>query len=397
MPTRTADDTSVDSAPLLRLVTVCSLTLVMGTSLQSSLVPLLPRFADEHALTASQLAVIAGAYSVGILAAAIPTAKLVGRHGAKPVLSAAVAALVVSALVLVVDDGPSALMASRFIQGLAGCMVWGAAFPWVAEMTPAHRRGQLLGVLLSAGVAGGLVGPVVPLVAGTIGSRPTFAALALGSTLTLLACLRLPAPPRHPGRRKGVGRPRLLGWTVVVGGWLVVLVGMIVGMSQVLGALRMDSVGAGTTVIAALMVTATACQAALSPLAGLASDRLGPTRPIQAGLVVLACVLVGFTAPVTSQAQFVVILLTLCTSTLVWGPAVALMSSAARSGGVGQGAVFAVVNLAWAIGTLVGTAGSGLVSTASAAGTATSALGAVALVSVGVVALLRRDQVSQSR
>ncbi len=394
-PAIAAESSATTTAPLLRLVTVCSSILFVGTALQSSLVPLLPRLALENALTAGQLAVIAGAYSTGILLGAVPAAVLVGRHGAKPVLSVAVGALVVSAMILVVDDRPATLVTSRFVQGVAGCMVWGAAFPWVAEMTPLSRRGRLLGVLLSAGVAGGLVGPLVPLIAGAVGSRPTFAALALASAVTLIACLRLPAPPRQPSGHTGVRRPKHAGGTVALGAWLVILVGTTVGMSQVLGALRMDSVGASTALIAMLLVTATACQAVISPLAGLASDRFGPTRPIHVGLVALACALVAFTLPGTSHMQFAIVLLTLCTSTLVWGPAVALMSSAARSDGGGQGVVFAVVNLAWAIGTLVGTAGSGLVGAADGAVVATTVLAVMALASVALVTALHRgDHVS---
>jgi predicted MFS family arabinose efflux permease len=113
-----------------------------------------------------------------------------------------------------------------------------------------------------------------------------------------------------------------------------------------------------------MLITATAFQAVLNPVTGLATDRFGPTRLIPVGLIAMAATLAVFTLPHTPPAQFVVVLLSLCSCTLVWGPAVTLMSSASRAAGLQQGAVFAVVNLAWAIGTLSGSAGSGIISSA---------------------------------
>ena len=256
---------------------------------------------------------------------------------------------------------------ARFVQGGAACMVWGSALPWVAEIVPPRRRGRVTGLLLSAGVAGGLLGPLVPLAVDRVGHHTVFVALAVATSLIGLACTRLPAPPERT-TGPGLGALNALGGSghlgrVLLGGWLVVIAGVVAGTSQVMGALRMHSVGGSTGVIAGLMITATACQTVLNPLVGLATDRIGHARPIGIGLAALAVALIAFTRPGTTATQLLVVLLALCSTSLVWCPAVALMSAAAREAGLDQSGVFAVVNLAWATGTLLGSAGSGVSAT----------------------------------
>lgn len=356
---------------------VCAATLMIGTVLQSSLIPLLPRLAHQSHLGTTLLAIVAGAYSAGILLAALPTGVLVARFGPQRVLTSAVAMLAGSTYLIALDSGPVALIISRLLQGVAGCMVWGSAFPWVADIAPAHRQGRATGILLSAGVAGGLVGPSVPLVVDAIGHRATFTALGVVATVICLACLRLPGA-EPSSAVAGATSGREVRALVALGGWLVVVVGVVVGTCQVMGALRIDAAGGSTTTIAALLTAATACQTVLNPLVGLATDRLGHAPPIGFGLVAVTVTLLAFTLPRTAGVQVVIVLLTLCSTTLVWCPAVALMSSAAREIGLHQGTVFAVVNLAWASGTLLGAAGSGIVSSDGHQGFATVALAVVA-------------------
>mgnify|MGYP003333352274 FL=1 len=371
-----------------RVLVVCSAALVLGTVLQSSLFPRLPHIAEQQDLSPGVLALVAGASSVGIFVAAVPAGLLVARYGARAVLSGAAALLAVSALVLVVDEGAVGLISSRLAQGVAGSMSWGAAFPWVADVAPAARRARLLGTLIGAGTVGGLVGPVVPLVGEAVGFAPVYASIAFAACVVCLACLRLPAP-RHEeaGAPEESGRSSL--GVVLGGGWLVVLAGVVVGLNQVLGSLRLDHVGASAAQIAGVLVLATLGQTLLGPVAGAVTDRYGAARPIVTGLVSMAMVLLAYTTPTTTAVQAGVVLLCMYATTVMWGPAVALMSAAARAGGMTQGAVFSLANLAWATGTFVGTGGGGAAGRAGHDAALVAGIAFAALVTAGGIVLTR--------
>ncbi|UUW91430.1 MFS transporter [Pimelobacter simplex] len=377
-----------------RVLVVCSSALVLGTVLQSSLFPRLPHIAQEQHLSPGVLALVAGASSVGIFVAAVPAGLLVARYGARAVLAAAAAVLALSAVLLVVDEGAAGLISSRLAQGIAGSMSWGAAFPWVADVAPAARRARLLGTLIGAGTVGGLVGPVVPLVGEAVGFAPVYAGIALASCVVCLACLRLPPPPRHESARARGAAGRSSYGVVLAGGWLVVLAGAVVGLNQVLGSLRLDHVGASAAQIAGVLVLATLGQTLLGPVAGTITDRYGAARPITTGLLLVAVVLLAYTAPTTTVVQAVVVLLCMYATTIMWGPAVALMSAAARAAGMTQGAVFALANLAWATGTFVGTGGGGAAGRSGHESTLVVAVAVTALVTGGGIVLVRRRRVS---
>jgi predicted MFS family arabinose efflux permease len=247
----------------------------------------------------------------------------------------------------------------------------------------------MLGTLIGAGTVGGLVGPVVPLVGEQVGFPVIYAGIALISCLTCAACLMLPAPRREV-RGRSSDAHRTSYSIVVAGGWLVVLAGVVVGLNQVLGSLRLGHIGASAAQIAGVLVVATLGQTLLGPIAGAITDRYGAALPIVTGLLMMAVVLLTFTTPTTVPAQAVIVLLCMYATTVMWGPAVALMSTAARAAGMSQGAVFAVANLSWATGTFIGTAGGGAAGRAGHESTLVVVIALAALVTAGGLVVTRR-------
>jgi hypothetical protein len=73
------------------------------------------------------------------------------------------------------------------------------------------------------------------------------------------------------------------------------------------------------------------------------------------------------------------------------------MSDGAVSSGLPLGILFAVVNLAWALGNMAGTAGSGLVAAASDDGVATRAAALMALPVLGAVVVAHARHVRRRR
>ena len=377
-----------------RLVATCSVSIAVGALLQISVVPLLPDLAVQHDLDGTGVALVAGSYSAGVLLAAVPTGWMVSTRGSRFTMAAANALLVAAALVLVVSNGPEALFVSRLLQGLSGSMMWGAAFPWVAEEAPPQRVGRSIGVLIAASVVGGMAGPMLPAVLAQVGYRPVFLALALMSAAAFAGCMCTPVRTNRAPTSQRMGRARWRdAWT---GCWLLVLAGLATGSAQVLGALRLGTMNASAFEIGAIVVVVAILQAALSPVVGRWSDSAGSRSPILLGLSLLGPSCVAMVVPSTIPWQALAIVATSCLASLITGPTLVFLSHSARRSDVQQGTAFVAVNLAWSAGTFLGNAGSGLVSQSAvlfwiAAFTASTMLASVGLLVFRPVSSLGRE------
>jgi MFS family permease len=146
---------------------------------------------------------------------------------------------------------------------------------------------------------------------------------------------------------------------VAAGMWLVAVPGLLFGCLGVLVPLRLDRLGASGAAIAACFLVAAAGEAVISSFAGWLSDRQGRMSPMRIGLALSAGLTVLLPLPDTA---FLLALATVIASTaygLFWAPSMALLSDGAEAAGLDQGYAFALVNLAWAVGQVVGSAGGG--------------------------------------
>jgi len=93
-------------------------------------------------------------------------------------------------------------------------------------------------------------------------------------------------PQTHVPKAQGAGqvwaavrRPEVLRAM-----WLVTLPALAFGALNVVGSLRLDSLGAGTAAVAITFLVAAGVEALMSPLVGRVSDRRGRLLPVRAGL-----------------------------------------------------------------------------------------------------------------
>jgi predicted MFS family arabinose efflux permease len=171
-------------------------------------------------------------------------------------------------------------------------------------------------------------------------------------------------PERGPGLRglvRALGRP-----AVLAGFWLFTLPAIFAGAIEVLAPLRLDELGASGAAIGAIFLAAAAVEAAVSPVSGRASDRHGRLAPIRIGLfgaVVMAPLL---PLPGTVLLVAVAVLLAIGALGVLWAPAMAMLSEASERAGLYQGVAFALSNLAWSVGILIGAGGGGALADATA-------------------------------
>ena len=143
------------------------------------------------------------------------------------------------------------------------------------------------------------------------------------------------------------------------------LAGLAFGVVDVLAPLRLSQLGAMALVIGATFLASAAIEAALSPVAGLRSDRRGALFPIRLSLA--GGVVVSLLAPLLAPAPLLIALLIIGMPAYgtLFTPATSLLSAGAHRLGLNQGLAFGLGNLAWASGQAFAAAASGVVAQAT--------------------------------
>jgi predicted MFS family arabinose efflux permease len=152
---------------------------------------------------------------------------------------------------------------------------------------------------------------------------------------------------------------------VLAGFWIFTLPALFSGTIEVLVPLRMDELGVAGATIGAVFLLSAAVEAVVSPLAGAFSDRAGRLAPIRTGLIGAMVMAVVLPLPHTAVLVGLTVVLTFTALATFWAPGMAMLSEAADNAGLDQAFGFAISNLAWALGHLVGAGVGGAVADAT--------------------------------
>lgn len=340
-----------------RLVLLVSSIVLVDTMFYAVVAPLLPTYTDELGLSKAAAGILAAAYPAGTLLGALPSGLLAAKVGAKPTVLLGLGLLAASTLTFGFAQDVVLLDGARLVQGLGGACSWAGGLAWLVEAAPPDRRGELIGTALGAAIAGALIGPVVGAVAEATAREAVFSSVVVLAGALAAWAWRTPGTGRPPSQPLSVLTAAVRSTPVATAMWLVALPAFAFGMVAVLGALRLDDLGAGSAVVGATFLLAAAVEAVVSPVVGRVSDRRGRLVPIRAGLLAAALVLSVLTLPRQVGVLASVIVATSAALGAFWAPAMAMLSDAADSARLQQGLAFALVNLAWALGQV---AGSGL-------------------------------------
>jgi MFS family permease len=345
------------------LVVLCAIVFV-DTTFYAVVAPLLPHYADDLDLSKASAGILLAAYPAGTLAAALPSGLLAARIGPRRTVIVGLALLGVSSIAFAFARDVVVLDAARFIQGVAGACSWGGSLAWLVSEAPAERRGELIGTVFAASIGGSLLGPVLGAIAGAVGTRPVFGAQAAAAVALTIVAIRMRggAAGEAGGTtlRATIAAPR-----VRLGMWLVVIPGLGFGVIDVLVPLRLDHLGAGQAGVAATFLIAAVGEGTLSPVVGRVADRHGALRPIRAGLVAAALLVLLIPLPTVALLCSLLMILATAAFGTFWAPSMSLLSESAEAVGAHQGLAFGLVNLAWAVGMVSGAAGGGALAKAT--------------------------------
>ncbi|MCL2419030.1 MAG: MFS transporter [Conexibacteraceae bacterium] len=374
-----------------RLLLVVSAAVLLDTLFYAVITPLLPQLTHELRLSKLSAGLLTAAYPAGMLAASLPGGALAVRRGPRFTVIAGLILLVVSTVGFGLLNSAGGLGIARFVEGIGGAFSWSGGLAWIVNATSPARRGAVMGRALGISIAGSLFGPAIGALASAIGRAGLFCALAAVASLLLIPIMGLSDVREASLSEQPVSAVvRVLRRPAIARSmWLMLLPAIISGLLNVLGPLRLHSLGAGARVIGATFLLSAALEAAITPAAGNFSDRHGRVLPLRAGLIGVAATIGCFTLPANQYVLALLLIVIAAVLGVFWAPAMALVSDAAEAHGIDQGHAAALMNLAWAAGQIVGSAG---------AGAAGKAFGdAVPVLATTVLALLTLAVVRGSR
>ena len=150
MPKTTVIGRNLMASPSLAhrrgFLVLCGLVLVVDTIFFTTVMPLLPYYADRFGLSAAEVGFVGGAYPGGGALIAIPAGIVATRIGAKPSLLVGLAVMALASVWLgQLADGPELILA-RFVQGIGSTIAWISAFAWLLARVPAQQRGAAIGL-----------------------------------------------------------------------------------------------------------------------------------------------------------------------------------------------------------------------------------------------------------
>jgi MFS family permease len=349
-----------------RLFLLVAAVVLVDMAFFAAIAPLLPHYADELDLSKTAAGVLTASYAAGTLLGSIPGGWLTMRVGVKPTLLLGLVLLAVTSIVFGFATNIVLLDAARFVQGVGGACSWAAGMAWLTAVAPAERRGELIGSALAAAIVGTLLGPVLGGTATETSPEAVFG--GVGVVALALAAWAWAMPGVAPGERTGLDAlvRALRRPAVATAFWLFLLPAMFAGVIEVLGPLRLDRLGASGVAIGIVFLLAAAVEAALSPLTGRLSDRRGRLAPIRIGLAGGAATALLLPLPQSAFLMALVLVASVAALGAFWAPAMAFVSDASEAVGLDQGFGFALSNIAWAGGMVLGGAGGGALAEATA-------------------------------
>jgi MFS family permease len=374
--------------PMRRLLLLVGAIVLVDTMFFSAITPLLPHYAARFDLSKTGAGILSGSYAAGAVIGTVPSGWLATRAGSRRTALVGLVLMAISSVGFAFGHTFWLLSALRFVDGVGGACAWAGGMGWLLAATPAEQRGATIGTAMSAALAGVLLGPVVGAVAQGIGPELPFTTIGAFAGLLAVVALRMPAPPviATASRPYSVAaRDR----RVRTGALLVLVPALVYGTVEVLAPLALDRLGASGLAIGATFLAAAAIEGVGQIGVGRATDRVGRGLPIRVGFMGTILCLLLLPLPGVAWLLAIPVVLVCVFSGIVNTPAMTLLSDGVEGIGLDYGLGFAIVNLVWGGGQVVGAVGSGTLAAATSDTAAYLLLAAICTLTLLTAARLR--------
>src|ERR1700761_6146786 len=175
-----------------RILLLASAMVFLDLTFFTAIAPLLPTYKEELHLSGAQAGILSAAYAAGTLAASLPAGYVASRFGPRRTVILGLCTLGLVSLLFGFLKSAWPLDAARFVQGIAGALIWSGALTWLINSYPEEKRGQVIGTALGTAVAGSLLGPVLGAPAASIGTEVVFGSVLVVALALALIASRTP-------------------------------------------------------------------------------------------------------------------------------------------------------------------------------------------------------------
>ncbi len=342
-----------------RILFLTGAIVLVDTLFFSALTPLLPHYAHTLGLGKSGAGVLSGAYPAGALVGGIPSGIVAARLGVKPTVLIGLTFVAITTAIFGFATEAWQLDVARFAQGIASSFSWTGALTWLIAASPVERRGAMIGRAFAAAVGGALFGPVVGGVASYAGTSWTFGTIAVCSmALAVWAFTTHAEKPETPQPVSALGRA-LGDRHILLGGWFILLPALIFGAISVIAPLRLSELGFGAAAIGAIWLIAAGIEAVNNVFLGHFADKHGTLLPLRLALAGSFGTVIFLALPGNPYVLGVLLVLAAVASGAFYTPGMAMLTNAAEARGLQYGYAFALINIMWAPGQVLGSVAGG--------------------------------------
>ena len=266
----------------------------IDAALLGLIAPLLPDIEQRTGAGDATLGLALAAYAVPIALFSLWLGRVADSMGRRALLMAGLSFVAAGSVLIAISTSIELLLAARVIQGIGSAASWISGMALVSDTAPPGKRGEALGLALSATGVGSIAGPALGGVTADLVSFSAPFLICCGVALGLLGAAVVGLPRETP--RSGAAMP---AWPAIVqatrsgvGAWgAAILFGTAcaLGVIEVVAPLDLDErLGLSSATIGLLFAGSIAVDAALSPFAGRWGDRRGRRGPVAAGLALTA-------------------------------------------------------------------------------------------------------------
>ncbi|WP_048601721.1 MFS transporter [Rubeoparvulum massiliense] len=340
-------------------------SLFMDMFLYSMIIPIVPTYVHELGASDSMIGLLFSIYALGMMVATPIFGMISDRIGRKRPMIWGTAGLMVSTLLFAFSNSMTCLMIARFLQGVAGAAPWTAGLALLADIFPANKRGQVMGLAVSGLSAGTLLGaPLGGILYDWGGHYLPFLVVTVLTFFNLLATFfGVEEPSRNTASIVKVGNQGEVKLGQYLKSTPIILVSAIVLMAESVLTMieplyppyleRTFSLSAST--VGLIFGISTVGYSIASVISGRLTDRYNPQMNMVIGLIILALSL-----PFLMLADTIT---EVCIAMFFFGSSIGytvtptlptLSIIVERKGSASYATVYAIFNLVVGIGILVG-------------------------------------------
>ncbi|MFM2437593.1 MAG: hypothetical protein RLZ55_404 [Actinomycetota bacterium] len=346
-----------------RLLFLVCAVLLMESFFSAVLTPLVPSYRRDLGLTDAATGGLVAAYAAGSLLLALPAGWFASRFNPRKAVILGLLGVGVSSVLFGFAGRLAVLEGSRFFLGAFGTLLWAGGLSWMISSTPASRRGQVMGTLLAAAVAGELVGAPVGALADEVGTEKVFGAMLLVSLALVVLARTVPSVAEADGQTarqaiRAVGESGARAWLLA----LLAVTGPSIALGTILlvAPLRADDLGLSAWLLAGLFLAMSLVEMLTGPIVGRASDRVGRITPYLIGLAIMAtCLILVAVAPATWMLALLLAMYAVG-SGFAFTTSMTMVTDLATRASLNQGYSSAASAIGWAGGVIIGAIVGGL-------------------------------------